>query len=109
MVAGGKRDRAGRKPSAPTKQVRIPVSGADAARALVEAALTVSRRVMAERHPGITLSVRLIGVEIRRMERMSGAHTIAWYEGPAIVAEATDGEITERFFVSMCGLFYSAI
>ncbi len=44
MVSGGKRKGAGRKPSAPTKQVRIPVAGASVARGLVEYFLAAARQ-----------------------------------------------------------------
>lgn len=89
-------------------QVRVPESARGAARALAEAALAVARQAMADRHPGISIEVRLIGVEQRRMWRTAGTHTEAVYDGPVIVAEATDGDVIERFAVSLCGLFYTA-
>lgn len=109
MVAGGKRDRAGRKPSDPTKQVRIPIDGADAARGLVDAVLNAARKEMLDRHPNVRLDVRLVGVEHRQMQRKVDTYLADYYDGPVVIAEATDGEITERFVLSLCGRFCEEI
>lgn len=71
MGSGGKREGAGRKKGEPTKQVRIPVAAANAARVLSEYYLAKARRIWAEKY-GEGFDVYLAGIEMRATGSLIG-------------------------------------